>query len=380
MLDTLINPEERRMKTIFGRVCSLAIILLLVTCHSVFAQTVSITDEESRGVINEIRNGEFGTVTSALVMSEGVIIFEYYGTGVDKDSLHNTRSVTKTMTSMAFGSVVDDGLITVDTKIAGYFADIAPFQYPDSRKLKITAEDLLTMSSPMECDDWNSFSRGNEERMYIVEDWIRFFWNLPIRGFPSWSPKTRSEPYTRAFSYCSAGVQMLGEVVERVTRTSFVDYFEVRFFKPMGISNYRWGFSGTGRPHLMGGLELTTRGLAAFAELQRNRGRWGQDRILSQQWAEQSAAAHTRVPGGEWDYGYLWWLKNYEVTGRAYSSEGMSGNGGNRVTTIPGLGLTLVVTKTDWMTRGMHEKTDQLIKTLIEVAMTDRSDTTAMTQ
>ena len=313
-----MNPNTNRI-----HIASL--VLMVGLAFPVFAKAVSLSAEQTRTVTEQIRNDSFGTVTSALVMHEGEIIFEYYGDGFDENSLHNTRSVTKTMTGMAVGALVDDGLITVDTKLAGFFADIAPFENPDQRKLEITAEDLLTMSSVLECDDWNSFSRGNEERMYLVEDWSRFFWNLPIRGFPSWSPKTRSAPFDRAFSYCSAGVQMLGEVVERVTEIPFIDYFDQQFFGPMGITNYRWGFSGIGRPHLMGGLELTTMGLAAFAELQRNQGLWGDKKILSQEWTEQSTTAHTRIPGGEWDYGYLWWLKDYEVQGKKYASQGMSG-------------------------------------------------------
>jgi CubicO group peptidase (beta-lactamase class C family) len=163
----------------------------------------------------KIHNGDYGTVTSVLIMQNGTTLYEGYFNGANAESLHNTRSVTKTITGMAVGAAIDDGLMNVNSPAAQFFTDIEPFKNPDHRKQAVTIEDLITMSGILECDDNDNFSRGTEARMHNVEDWASFFWDLPIRGYPGWSEKPATAKYGRVFAYCSAGVEIAGAAVER---------------------------------------------------------------------------------------------------------------------------------------------------------------------
>ena len=121
-----------------------------------------------------VRADEYKRVTSVVVMRDGKLIHEGYYKG-DAETLRNTRSLTKTVTALLIGAAIDRGFIRgVGEPVLKWFGDVRPLDHPDPRKARITIEDFLTMSSLLECNDENSFSRGNEERMYLVEDWVGF--------------------------------------------------------------------------------------------------------------------------------------------------------------------------------------------------------------
>lgn len=310
-----------------------------------------------------VTKGDYGTVTSILIMERGEIAYEAYFNDADIDTLHNTRSVTKTITGMAVGAAVDDGLLRVDMAAADFFTDIGPFKNPDPRKFSITVEDLITMSGILECDDNDRFSRGNESRMHNIEDWASFFWDLPIRGYPSWVQKPEAAKYGRAFAYCSAGVEIAGRAVERATKTTFQDYVKAKFFEPMGIERFEFQENGLGQAHKSGGLSLTARGLAKLAEMQRNGGVYGDQRILSESWTTEAVKPRAVAYSDEdVEYGYLWWRSPYVISGERFEDYYMTGNGGNRVVVMPSHDLVVVITKTDFNQRGAHQATDKFFE------------------
>lgn len=309
----------------------------------------------------KIRAGEFKKITSVVVLRHGEVAYEAYFDG-DASTLRNTRSATKTITGMLVGIAIEQkALRGVDAKVLPFFADKLPLANPDKRKEQITVEDFLTMSSLLECDDWNDHSRGNEEKMYIIEDWSKFALDLPIKGFAPWATKPADAKYGRSFSYCTAGVFLLGRVVARATKTPLEAFADKHLFEPLGITQGRWQRSPLGEEMTGGGLELRSRDLASLGQLYLNGGTWNGKPIVPAKWVAASTTPHAQIDE-ENDYGYLWWLRTFLPDNPKTRAWYMTGNGGNKVAVFPELDLVVVITSTNYNTRDMHQLSDKLLK------------------
>ena len=307
-----------------------------------------------------VASGELKKIGSVLVARHGKLVYEAYFDG-DAGTLRDVRSASKSVTSMLVGIAIDKQLLPgVSTTILPYFRDKQPLKNPDPRKEKITVEDFLTMSSLLECDDNSNFSRGNEERMYLIEDWVKFALDLPIRGFAPWMTKPQESPYGRSFSYCTAGVTTLGAVVEHATKTKLAEFAQANLFAPLGIRNVTWPYSPLGLAQGGGGLRLASRDYLKLGQLYLNGGAWHGQRVVSQGWVQTSLRPHVQVDDTTL-YGYLWWLRTFPAGGRQVSAQLMQGNVGNKVVIIPDQDMVVVITSTNYSTRGMHEQTDRIL-------------------
>lgn len=308
-----------------------------------------------------IEAGTYGRVTSVLMAVDGALAYERYFDDGGRDALRNTRSATKTVAGILVGIAAERGLIDgAGEPVAPWFDDHRPFGNPDPRKDSITVEDFMTMSSVLECSDDNSFSRGHEERMYLVEDWFGFTLDLPIRGFPAWVPGPEASPYGRAWSYCTAGVVTLGGVLERAAGRPLDDWADDVLFRPLGIDTMAWQYTPTGTAMTGGGLALRSRDLLTLVQLYLDGGTRAGRRIVPERWVEQSLRPRARVRDGV-DYGYLWWLP----TLADHPAFMMTGNGGQKVVGFPDLGIAVAVTTTSYGSAEAHQWTADVVALLV---------------
>jgi len=325
---------------------------------------INFSGEESQHELllqldEKIKKGDYEDITSVLVTHKGQLVFERYYNDNDSNSVHNTRSATKTIATFLTGIAIDKGHIKSENEpIMKYLKEFEPLQNPDERKNKITIEDMLTMSSCLECDDNNSSSRGHEERMYIIENWSKFYLDLPIKSYP-WGPKPKDAPYGRVWSYCSSGAALLAQIVQNAVGMTAIEFAEKHLLKPLGMKGYILHKSPTGVLNTAGGSEYRSRDLLRLGQLCINKGQWNGEQLISSEWIAKATSPKANA-WEDMDYGYLMWLTSFGKD-KKYPSFFMAGNGGNKIGGIPELELTIVITATNYGQRNMHQYTNEIV-------------------
>ena len=269
-------------------------------------------------------------VHGMLVARNGVLVLEEYFHGFDRETPHDTRSASKSLTAVLVGAAIEDGApLDRSTPVlsAIHGGEIPPDS--DARKRRMTVEHLLTMSSGLDCDDRDSSSPGNEDVMQEQEDepdWYRYTLALSMIR----------EPGEMAV-YCSINSNLLGAVLSGATGESLAELFQRLIAEPLEIDRYHLILDPLGRPYMGGGIQWLPRDFMKLGQLMLNGGEWNGRRVVSEEWVSRSVSAQTRIR--DRDYGYQWWIQEYphgEGTVQAFFA---GGNGGQVVIGVPELDL-----------------------------------------
>lgn len=319
--------------------------------------SVGMDDGSIVDLIQTINNGTIPEIHGIIIIKNGLLVFEEYWAGheysawgenhhglllsYDRDRRHNTHSATKSFTSALVGIAIDHGLIgSIDDPIFDYLPNNQA-QINESN-VNITIEDCLKMASGLE---WNEWDVGVNNSQYDLE----IFNNSTTPLSFLLSKPVITEPGT-SFYYNGATVDLLGYIVTAASGQSLEDFSSQFLFSPLGITNYNWSYIRA-MTCAHGDIYITPRDMAKFGYLYLNNGQCNGEQIISAEWIENSTQNHID-PGVYWadGYGYLWWLRDFQVNGNSYHSFKAIGWGGQEIFVFKELNMVVVFTGANYTT------------------------------
>ena len=256
------------------------------------------------------------TFDSILILRNGQVVTELYSSRMTPDALHPVHSMTKSVTSAVFGAALREGLIgSVDDKLLDYFPEYKAKMDSTAaaEKENIKLRHVLTMSDGLE---WDEFMKAYDENNSAVQlrasrDPVQYVLDKKVALDPG-----------STFNYNTGDSQLLSEIIARKSGTNAIEYAKKSLFEPLGIEHFLWETMNDGVAIGGANLYMTTRDFAKIGLLYLNKGRWGDQSIVSEQWVRESSVKHVDLTVLDSDgYGYQWWINQFG----GYSARGLDG-------------------------------------------------------
>jgi CubicO group peptidase (beta-lactamase class C family) len=324
------------------------IIMVLVGLHTYAqksAKSLTLLDSMTRSVTS----GEYKGIHSILIAKNGRTEYEQYFNGYTRDSLHDSRSSFKSITSLLLGIAIDKGYIkNVNQPVYTFFPEDTAFA-ADPRKRKMTIKDLLEMRSGFNCDEWNDNGRYCEGEMTKTADWVKFSLALDMKNDPG-----------TVWNYTSCDPMIISGIISKASNMSIMDFAAKYLFGPMGITRYKWTVDPAGHGMTAGSFYILPEDMLKIGQLVLNNGRFNNQQIVSAQWLMVSTTARIPIPDN-WSfikfsrskvaspqqtyYGYYWYNEMIKTADWQYKVVFASGNGGQYIMMVKDINLVVVFTQ-----------------------------------
>jgi CubicO group peptidase (beta-lactamase class C family) len=268
---------------------------------------------------------------SLLVARHGKLVAENYFGGASSATVFDLRSVTKSVVSMLTGIAIQNGsLPDIDATVGAYID--APYSL-DAGDRAVSVRQLLTMSSRYQ---WNENSADDYNLWVLSTDHVQFLLD-----------RRQTDP-AGTFTYNSAAVNLLGQVLQDAVAKPLPDFATEVLFQPIGITSVRWEELEPNMVNAGSGIKMTATDLLRFGQLLLQRGRSASRQVVPESWIDAGT-----TPQFNWreqygaqrgtTYGYLWWVAQPPATVATFAW----GYGGQFAYVVPSLDLVVVAT-TEW--------------------------------
>ncbi len=262
-----------------------------------------------------------------LVLVHGQLAYEWYAAGTDATTLLDGRSMTKTITALAFGILQGEQRIPpVDRPIT---ETVFPELARDATRSLITWRDLLEMASGL----------GNDADQTPLE--------APLERTALSIPGLHTPGF--AFDDNDANTELLGLAVERASGQRLATVLSDRLWRPLGNGEASIALDGRGRTaYAYCCLLATTRDWARVGQLLLDGGRVGTTQVVPRDFVIRMTLPSRNNP----DYGWhLWRADDGPGSERAKGRSEpllekamfwLDGGGAQRIYVLPASGLVVV--------------------------------------
>jgi CubicO group peptidase (beta-lactamase class C family) len=327
--------------------------------------SVGMNTSKIESLVNKIKNNMYEEVHSVVIVKNDKLVFEEYFPGHDfnymgqnfhgdyvdfnRNTRHDTHSVTKSFTSVLVGLAIEKGFIqNANDKILNYFSDYS--NLIDQQKDKISIKHMLTMSSGFQWNEWDvPISQSNHDiiRLIFSSDPVYYVLSKPVVTEPG-----------SVYYYNGGTVDLLGQIVKRASGMEVENFSHTYLFGLLGITNYNWQkMFGSNVTCCHGDVYITPRDMAKIGYLYLKKGIWNGTRIISEEWINNSVQNHITPPvNWAYGYGYLWWLRRYFTGSCSYNSFNAEGWGGQQIIVIPSEDMVVVFTGANYVSNSPNDE------------------------
>ncbi|MCL2107296.1 MAG: beta-lactamase family protein [Oscillospiraceae bacterium] len=286
-------------------------------------EAVGVSSLELSALVNDfLRSGL--EIHSLMVMRRGKVAFEAFRAPYTPEMPHAMFSVSKSITSLAAGFAISEGLLALETPVLEILPELRGYvpEEPDEQLERLTLRQLLAMTSGKSVPPMAD-KRKNR--------WLRDFAEAPWRYPPG-----------EGWNYHNENCHVVCAMLQRVSGMTVVDYLMPRLFEPLGIPRPFWETDGNGVEAGGWGISLTTESFAKIMLCCQQGGVYQGRQVIPADYIQEATRRQTESGGasahGKVGYGLCFWM---DLLPGSYRAEGVFSQLG---LVFPDQGACLVMT------------------------------------
>ena len=240
---------------------------------------------------------------SFVILHKASKVWQWQAQHCDIEQPHIVFSVSKSITAMLAGVLVDQGQLDTARPVLHYLPGVKGSAYADC-----SLQQLLDMQVALAFEESYLDTTGDYRRYRNATGWNPVDQNNPGPDLEEflYSLKKTGADHGDVFAYKSPNSDLLGLLIERAAGMPYADLLSTLIWQPMGAASD--GYVTVDRSFLArgaGGICVTVNDLARFGQLILDRGFANNRQIIPQSWIDDTSRAGSRSAWLKGDFAEL---------------------------------------------------------------------------